>query len=103
MNYNDFKKTCQELGKKYGVYVDVKYHDLSNFGLQDWFSASFEVDRFGGIAAMVSFYEDNLWYENGSHDIDKRIFTRWSEMEEWLCYDIAETEATRHFEMYNCD
>lgn len=102
MNYDNFKVKCETLGRKYEVFVDVKYYDMSAWGLQDWFCASFEVDRFGGIAAMISFYEGNLWYE--STEFGKRIFTRWEEMEEWLAYDIEQEAAAReNVEMFNCD
>ena len=102
MNYNNFKTKCEALGKKYEVFVDAKYNDMSAWGLQDWFCASFEVDRFGGIAAIISFYEGNLWYE--SAEFGKRIFTSWEEMEEWLAYDIKQEAAAReNVEMFNCD
>lgn len=101
MNYNDFKNTCVALGSKYDVSVDVKYYDMSKYGHEDWFQAAFEVDHFGGIAAIVSFFEDNLWYE--ASEFGRRIFTRWEEMEEWLAYNIADTRMNRHIEMFNCD
>lgn len=101
MNYNDFKLRCENTAKKFDVNVDVKLHDMSRYGREDWFQAAFEVDHFGGIAAIVSFFEDNLWYDaEGVH----KIFTRWEEMEEWIVYDIAMERAAReNVEMINCD
>ena len=41
MNYNNFKTKCEALGKKYEVFVDTKYNDMSAWGLQDWFCETF--------------------------------------------------------------
>ena len=70
MNYKEFKTRCEDFGKKMDVYVDVKYFDLSAYGLIDWYAAYFEVDRFGGIAAEVAFINDNFRYTDdlcGTH------------------------------------
>lgn len=70
MNYNDFKTRCEEFGKKMNVDVDVKYYDLSAYGLIDWYAAYFMVDHFGGIAAEIAFIEDNIRYTDdlaGTH------------------------------------
>ena len=101
MTYENFKTACKNLGEKHGVFVETKYFDMSNYGLLDWFQASFKTDRFGGIAAIVSYYEDNLWYE--SSNVGKKIFTRFDEIDEWLDYDIADMRESRHVEMFNCD
>ena len=93
MNYNDFKNACEALGKKNEISVSVKYYDMKDYGREDWYQATFEVDSFGGIAAIISYYEGNLWYESST--IGKRIFTRWSEVEEWLPGDKMEEEAAR--------
>lgn len=95
MNYEDFKNTCETLGKKFDIDVKVEYIDLSRWGRPDWYQACFRVDNFGGDAAAIKFYEDNLWYE-GIHF--SKIFTRWEEMEEWLACDVAEEKACRHFD-----
>lgn len=102
MTYDYFKTTCKRIANEAEISVKVKYYDMSRYGRQDWFQAAFEVDAFGGIVAIISYYEDNLWYESSL--MGKKLATRLSEVEEWLPFDIADTRASRtNVEMFNCD
>ena len=63
MNYENFKTACENFGKRIETMVEVKYYDLSDYGREDWYQAVFMVDKFGGDACIIKFYEGNLWYE----------------------------------------
>ena len=77
MNYNDFKTRCENFGKYIGCEVEVKYYDLSAWGLIDWYAAYFQEDRFGGIAAEIAFINDNIRYEDSL--LGKIIFSNLNE------------------------
>lgn len=77
MNYNEFKTRCENFGKAINCEVEVKYYDLSAWGLIDWYAAYFQVDRFGGIAAEIAFINDNIRYEDSL--LGKIIFSNLNE------------------------
>ena len=64
MNYKEFKTRCENFGKAIECEVEVKYYDFSAWGINDWYAAYFQVDRFGGVAAEVAFIDDNFRYED---------------------------------------
>lgn len=56
----DFRIACGNLAERIGCLCDIyAYFDYN------WFCASFETDRFGGIAAIVKYIErEGQWYLN---------------------------------------
>lgn len=102
MDYTNFKNACELYGKKNGYDVKVMYCDLSRYGLNDWFCASFMVDRFGGDACEIAFINGAFRYTSAL--IGTKYFDRLDE-----CFDLVpadmenEAEARQGVEMFNND
>lgn len=93
MKYEIFKTKCEELARSLDCLVDVKYYDLSRYGVSDWFAAYFEIDRFGGIACEVAFINDNFRYS--STLLGEKIYSRLEDCFENVTADVMHTRETR--------
>ena len=59
MNTEYFNAICEELAKS----LHCEFHFYDYTAEWGWFNGVFETDRFGGVAAIVKFY-DNTWWND---------------------------------------
>ncbi len=103
MNYNDFKFNCETFAKYHDCMIEVKYYDLSAYGMNDWWNACFMIDRFGGNACEIAFINDNFRFTDFS---GSRICSRLSECFELAIPAVEFEQAHRHLDradMVNID
>ena len=105
MNYNEFKTKCEAQGELLEVRVDVKYNNLTAFGLNDWYAAYFNVDQFGGTAAEIAFIDDNIRYTDDL--VGVKFFSRLEDAFELLPMAVKDMQERREgvalAEMANID
>ncbi len=93
MKYEEFKNRCEILANEIGCFVEVKYYDLSSYGVMDWFAAYFEIDHFGGIACEIAFINDNFRYT--SDLLGTKIYSRLDDCFENVPADVMHESEVR--------
>lgn len=90
--FEDFKNVCEKFAKE--LHCGFYAKNYSEYG---WFYGAFEVDRFGGIAAIIKFF-GGKWYN------DERAFDSLEAALESVPGQVAAmAEARKNVEMFNCD